>query len=78
MIILLSLAACQPKPEVHDENWMQAQVDSIVGSRMEEINRQAQEDLDQRMAIVVRQKADSIIAARQAASKPDSAMNSRP
>lgn len=66
-LLFLSLAACQPEPEVHDEAWMKARVDSIVGSRMEEINRQAEEDLDQRKSIVVRQKVDSIIAARQAA-----------
>lgn len=41
-----------------------AQVDSLVGARMDEINRQAMEDLDHRIAIEVKAKADSIVAAR--------------
>ena len=41
-----------------------AQVDSMVGARMDEINRQAMEDLDHRIAIEVKAKADSIVAVR--------------
>jgi hypothetical protein len=63
-IILLLLASCQPKDLEHTDSYVDAKVDSIVGSRMEEINRRAMEDLDQRMTIEVKQKADSIIAAR--------------
>ncbi len=76
-LLLLALAACQ-RPEVHDETWIHAQVDSIVGTRMEEINQRAMEDLDHRMAIVVKQKTDSIIAARKAAAAPDTAKLSHP
>lgn len=49
------------------ENEMQAKVDSIVGTRLDELNRQATEDLDRRVAIEVKPKADSIVAARDAA-----------
>jgi hypothetical protein len=69
VILLLSLAACSQK-EVHDETWMNSQIDSIVGTRMEEINTRAMEDLDHRMSIVLKQKTDSIIAARQAGARP--------
>lgn len=78
LLLLLGVVSCQPKAEVHDEAWRKAQIDSIVGSRMEEINQRAMEDLDQRMSIVVKQKADSILAAREAAApKPAAADSAR-
>ncbi|HEY9177405.1 MAG TPA: hypothetical protein VIN07_06920 [Flavipsychrobacter sp.] len=49
------------------ENEMEAKVDSIVGTRLDELNQQATEDLDRRVAIEVKPKADSIVAARDAA-----------
>lgn len=64
--LLMLLAACNQDNQ-HTDSYVHAKVDSIVGARMEEINRHAMEDLDQRMSIEVKQKADSIIAARQAA-----------
>ncbi len=73
-LLLLGLSACGEKVKVHDEAWQKRQVDSIVGSRMEEINERAMEDLDQRMSIVVKQKVDSILAARKAATMPDTAV----
>jgi len=70
--LLLALAGCAQNNQ-HSDSYVHAKVDSIVGVRMEEINRQAMEDLDQRMSIEVQQKADSILAARQAARRgPDS------
>lgn len=46
------------------ENEMETKVDSIVGTKLDELNQQATEDLDRRMAIEVKPKADSIVAAR--------------
>lgn len=66
LIFVLLTAACSDKAARTDSS-IDAQVDSIVGSRIEEVNRKAMEDLDQRTAIEVKAKADSIIAARQAA-----------
>ena len=74
-VAMLLLAACQRDNE-HSDSVVHAKVDSIVGARMEEINRRAMEDLDQRMTIEVKQKADSMIAARRAgdtAKKPATA-----
>ena len=65
-ILSLLFCACSEKTE-HSDSFIDAKVDSIVGTRMEEINRAAMEDLDQRMTIEVKAKADSIIAARRAA-----------
>jgi hypothetical protein len=65
-LTVLLFAACSQDNQ-HTDSFVDAKVDSIVGTRMEEINRKAMEDLDQRMTIEVKQKADSIIAARRAA-----------
>jgi hypothetical protein len=66
VLIVLLAASCNNKNEQTD-SFVHAKVDSIVGTRMEEINRKAMEDLDQRMTIEVKAKADSIIAARRGA-----------
>lgn len=65
---LILLAACTTgcgeKDDNNNETSITARADSIVGIRMEEINRQAMEDLEKRIAIEVKAKADSIVAAR--------------
>lgn len=61
----LLFAACNNNSApAMDENAIQAKVDSIVGEKLDMLNEQAQEDLDRRMAIEVKPKADSIIEAR--------------
>jgi hypothetical protein len=67
-ITALLLAACSQNNE-HTDSFVHAKVDSIVGARMNEINQQAMDDLDKRMTIEVKQKADSIIAARKEAQR---------
>ncbi|XZF16079.1 hypothetical protein ACTHGU_08065 [Chitinophagaceae bacterium MMS25-I14] len=52
------------------ESEMHAKVDSIVGSKIEEMNRQAMEDLDHRLAIEVKAKADSIVQSHVAGQTP--------
>lgn len=67
-IAILMFTACnETAAPAMDEATMQAKVDSTVGTRLEELNQQATEDLDRRMAIEVKPKADSIVAARLAA-----------
>jgi hypothetical protein len=61
---ILTLGACQNKEQALTQSEIDAKVDSLVGLKMEEINRQAMEDLDRRMAIEVKAKADSIVQAR--------------
>lgn len=46
-----------------DSNAINAKVDSIVGEKLDELSEEAQQDLDRRMAIEVKPKADSIVAA---------------
>ncbi len=62
--LVLLTVSCKDKSEVHNDSYVQAKVDSIVGSKLGEINSKAMEDLDQRMTIEVKAKADSIVAAR--------------
>jgi len=64
VMVLITLISCQPKTNTHNDSYVHAQVDSIVGSRMMDINARAMEDLDQRISIEVKAKADSIIASR--------------
>lgn len=61
------LASCQNNAApAMDEATMQNKVDSTVGEKLDELTMQANEDLDRRMAIEVKPKADSIIEARKA------------
>ena len=71
----LLAASCKNDPEKTD-SFVHSRIDSLVGTRMEEVNCHAEDDLEQRMTIEVKAKADSIVAARRAAAaKTDSARN---
>ncbi len=61
---MLLMSSCGSRDEAVSQSQIDAKVDSLVGARMEEINRQAMEDLDRRKAIEVKAKADSIVQAR--------------
>lgn len=65
VLIMGGLTACSNnKQNTLSQSDIQAKVDSIVGGRMAELNKQSVEDLENRMAIEVKAKADSIVAAR--------------
>lgn len=67
VIATLAFASCGEKAApVMDDATIQVKVDSTVGTKLEELNQQATEDLDRRLAIEVKPKADSIVAARKA------------
>jgi hypothetical protein len=70
IIAAAGLLSCQAKQDGMEASRKDAIIDSIVGSRMEEINRQAMEDLDRRKSIEVKAKADSIVAASITPSTP--------
>lgn len=63
-LLVSLLMACNDKQQTLSDSAMHAKVDSIVGVRMIDLNRQSMEDLDHRIAIEVKAKADSIVAAR--------------
>lgn len=67
---ILLLGACKEEQEELTPSAINAKVDSLVGARMEELNVQAMEDLDRRMSIEVKVKADSIVAAATATPAP--------
>jgi hypothetical protein len=73
VLLPLLLTACQAKQERMKQSQRNAIVDSIIGSKMQEVNRQAMEDLDRRMAIEVKAKADSIVLSKQDTLKKDAA-----
>ncbi|MBA3827635.1 MAG: hypothetical protein H0X33_01745 [Taibaiella sp.] len=58
------LTACGGKERSLRSSVMHAKVDSLVGVKMQDINAQLMEDLDHRISIEVKAKADSIVAAR--------------
>ena len=66
--VLLSvclLCACTAKKSVElTDVQIKAKADSIVSTKMDDLNKQAKEDLDNRMAIELRAQTDSIIDAR--------------
>ncbi|MBS1643559.1 MAG: hypothetical protein JST36_00840 [Bacteroidetes bacterium] len=71
IVVIWVISGCNNESKQYSATEIQAKVDSIVGSRLPEINRKAMEDLDLRMAIEVKAKADSILQVRQAqAPKP--------
>lgn len=57
------LASCQAEQKPMTQNEIDAKVDSLVGIKIEELNRQAMEDFDRRKTIEVKAKADSIVEA---------------
>lgn len=59
----LIFASCNNNSGGMTENEMNARVDSLVGAQMESLQQEAMNDLDRRMAIEVKAKADSIVAA---------------
>lgn len=66
MPLLLAVAAfssCKEHETAITQSQINAKVDSLIGIKIEELNRQAMEDLDRRKSIEVKAKADSIVQA---------------
>ncbi len=77
---LFLFASCSQKENNNTETSIHARADSAIGVQMQEINQRAMDDLEKRMAIEVKAKADSIVAARKGglpAARKDS-MSTRP
>jgi hypothetical protein len=61
-LLIVFLCSCKAEPQkALTETEIKAKVDSILVVRSVEIKNQAAEDLDRRMAIEVKVKADSMI-----------------
>jgi hypothetical protein len=68
VILSFSFASCNKEvPEELTKEQIKYQVDSISAARIKEMDVRAQKDLDYRMKIEVKAKADSILNARQQA-----------
>lgn len=56
-------ASCQEQQQGMTDNEINAKVDSIVGSKQPQLLQEADEDLQNRAAAQVKEKADSIVTA---------------
>jgi hypothetical protein len=69
IMVTFGLVSCggEEQQTAITESQAQAKIDSIYGERKNEVFMQAMEDLDRRISIEVKPKADSIVAAWKAA-----------
>ncbi len=74
-ITILSLASCKEHETAITQSEIHAKVDSLIAIKLEELNKQAMEDLDRRKSIEVKAKADSIVQARM---RPDTTVAPQP
>lgn len=58
------LTSCSDRQKALTQSEINAKVDSLVGVKVQELARQSAEDLDRRMSIEVKAKADSIVQVR--------------
>lgn len=64
LCLLLGLSACNTKEKLMTETEFQAKVDSLTRQKTEAAYRHAQEVLDHRISIEVKEKTDSIVSKR--------------
>ena len=63
-LAILSFTACKKEQQIISKKVIQEKIDSIVNIRIKELDANAQRDLDHRITIEVKVKADSIFQAR--------------
>lgn len=56
-------ASCAEQQQGMTDNEIEAKVDSVVGSKQPQLLQEADEDLNNRAAAEVKEKADSIVTA---------------
>lgn len=61
VLLVFSLASCRTKQEYFTEEQLLKKSDSLTAIRFGELQKQAAEDLDHRIAIEVKPKVDSIL-----------------
>jgi hypothetical protein len=71
IVSVVMMSACESKRESFKSSVKDAYKDSMIAIKVEEINRQAMEDLDRRISIEVKAKTDSILDARSKKALPD-------
>ncbi len=73
MLLVVGLASCEKTEKKWTQAEINAKVDSAVSYRTADYRRQAQEDLDSRLAIEVKAKADSIVLSHEKPAKDTAA-----
>ena len=61
------LTACSSRKPTLSSSAIDAKIDSLVGERSKGLIQQSEEDLDRRLSIEVKAKADSLVAVRKGA-----------
>ena len=78
IILSLGFAACNKEPEPMTQVQIKQKIDSIAAYRIKELDEQAQKDLEHRIKIEVKVKADSIVNAAMQHRATDSAQKKTP
>ena len=65
MIVATGFSACNKEPQPLTRVQINQKIDSIVAARVKELDEQSQRDLEHRIKIEVKVKADSIVNALQ-------------
>jgi len=73
-VISLGMASCNKEPQPLTKTEIKQKVDSIATARIKELDIQAQKDLEYRITIEVKVKADSILNAKMQPKKQDSVL----
>ncbi len=63
LVVVVGLMACNKEPEPMTKVQIKQKIDSITAYRIKELDEQAQRDLEHRIKIEVKVKADSIVNA---------------
>lgn len=71
--LFITATACNTKVKKVSEKEIAARADSIIKNSVPAIDSQAMDDLEKRVTIEVKAKADSIVAARKQPARPDTA-----
>ena len=64
LLISLAVASCNKDPQPLSKKEIQQKIDSITTSRIKEMDERSKKDLEVRITIEVKVKADSILNAR--------------
>ena len=78
IILAIGFSACNKEPQPLTRQEINQKIDSIVAYRVKELDDQYQRDLDHRIKIEVKVKADSIVNAAILHSNTDTSKKNKP
>ena len=78
IILATGFSACNKEPQQLTRAQINQKIDSIAAARIKELDQQSQQDLDHRIKIEVKVKADSIVNSAMQHSIIDTARKNKP